>query len=105
MKSKNIYQENFLKSVDGHHFYKKRESDWLHVVVYEMDGEYVTEDEGVIWTSEFKKNDSLINNIFILSDAKDYLASNQAEFENALKRAIFNLDIFDFSFSKKEKSF
>lgn len=102
MKSKNIHRENYLKSADGHHFYKRRESDWLHVVVHEIDGEYVSEDEDAIWTLEFKKNDSLINNIYILNDGKDYLPSNQGEFENALKKAIFNLDIFDFSFSKNQ---
>jgi hypothetical protein len=97
----NISSQKFIKSEDGNHFYMKRDEDWLHVVIYRKDGEYIQNFENGYYTSEYKKGEALINNIYGLNPKKGYLPSTEQEFKEAMFDAIFVLDIFQYAVSKK----
>lgn len=92
----------FLKSEDGNHFYMRREDDWLHVVVHREDGEYVTFTEDVMWTTEYKKGECLINNIYVFNPDRSYVPSTLDEFQDAVRFAVFSLGIYEFTVSLKK---
>jgi len=96
----NISNQKFIKSEDGNHFYMRRDEDWLHVVVYKKDGEYIQNFDDGYFISEYKKGKALINNIYGLNPDKGHLPSTEQEFKEAMFEAIFALDIFQYAVSK-----
>jgi len=95
--NKEILNVPFLKSEDGHHYYQRRENDWLHVVIYRESGVTTTYTEDGYWESEHKAGESLINSIYMLNPDKEYFVSDEEEFSQAIREAVLNLGIYKYT--------
>lgn len=90
----------YRKDSTGHHFYKIISDECvLHVSVFDKDLTIETKYDDFETTSTFKKGDSCINNItnhidMVLNETEE---CTQEVFDNKLKQAIFNLDIYEYT--------
>lgn len=90
----------YRKDSTGYHFYKIISDECvLHVSVFDKDTTIETKYDDFETTSTFKSGDCCINNItnhidMVLNKTEE---CTQELFDNKLKQAIFNLDIYEYT--------